>query len=589
MVLSDNEQCLEGKNEELGTIEESKNQLITEIDRRLEDKIIEKTNADLLKKLIKNADTLQEAIAVAELGTTYKRTGFHFDKRLEKIEVKGNDIKYFKKNNDLSFSDGKGGVVHKLIIGDNYDALLNLLIEYRGKVDVIYIDPPYGKDSMGQFADTNYDNSLTRDNLLSMLYPRLLLAKQLLSNEGVIFCSIDDKNQAYVKCLFDEIFAESNFICNFIWEKTQHFGRQKINYYCNADYILCYAKQKIEGKIKELLVERIKTELEDAPLYNASNPIKKLLFPKGSVKFNLKDGIYENSTDAKYFLHNAVTVKNGMNDNDFELSFSSRWSRATVLEEIDKGTMYWVKTTNFAIRAIYNDGRESKESPKQIIFTNTNNEFVSRNKNGTKVGTNEDGSSILNDILGIDIFDYPKSPSLINYLISLVNNKDATILDFFAGSGTTGQAVLDLNKEDSGNRQFVCVQLPEDLDEALQKNPNNQTIKNQIALCDNIKRPHYLSEITLERLRRIMTGKSYDGTTDFEWIKKNEAYGGNLDVYEVSKVSNSENTTGKTAFDVIDETLYGKEKFKTLKEKIEWVCTNFDGTQKMLISKTGEK
>ena len=80
MVLSDNEQCLEGKNEELGTIEESKNQLITEIDRRLEDKIIEKTNADLLKKLIKNADTLQEAIAVAELGTTYKRTGFHFDK-----------------------------------------------------------------------------------------------------------------------------------------------------------------------------------------------------------------------------------------------------------------------------------------------------------------------------------------------------------------------------------------------------------------------------------------------------------------------------------------------------------------------------
>lgn len=97
--------------------------------------------------------------------------------------------------------------VAKLIIGDNYQALQNLLIQYRGKIDVIYIDPPYGKDSMGEFAKTNYNNAITRDNLLSMLYPRLVLARQLLSDGGVIFCSIDDKNQAYVKCLFDEIFG----------------------------------------------------------------------------------------------------------------------------------------------------------------------------------------------------------------------------------------------------------------------------------------------------------------------------------------------------------------------------------------------
>ena len=187
-------------------IQKVKDDLIAEIDKRIADKIIEKTNADLLKKLIISAETINEAIMIAELGTTYKRTGFHFDKRLEKMT---DTIKYFKKNKKLSFIQDKNALTHKLIIGDNYDALLNQLIEYRGKIDVIYIDPPYGKDSMGEFAQTNYDNAITRDNLLSMLYPRLVLARQLLSDNGVIFCSIDDKNQAYVKGLFDEVDDEN--------------------------------------------------------------------------------------------------------------------------------------------------------------------------------------------------------------------------------------------------------------------------------------------------------------------------------------------------------------------------------------------
>ena len=147
-------------------LEINKQSLIDEINLRVDDKILERSNADLLIKLINQAETLTEAISIAELGTTYKRTGFHFDKRLEKI---GNTIKYFKKNEKLSFSDGSGDVPNKLIVGDNYDALLNLLVEYKGRIDVIYIDPPYGKDSMGEFAQTNYNNALTRDNILSML------------------------------------------------------------------------------------------------------------------------------------------------------------------------------------------------------------------------------------------------------------------------------------------------------------------------------------------------------------------------------------------------------------------------------------
>ena len=205
-------------------IEKSRQDLINEIDRRVEDQIIERSNAELLKKLINNADSLSEAIDIAKLGTTYKRTGFHFDPRLEKPTSL---IKYFKKNEDLSFSDGSDDIPNKLIIGDNYDALLNLLIQYRGKIDVIYIDPPYSKNKMGEFAETNYNNSLTRDNLLSMLYSRLELAKQLLSPYGFIFCSIDDKNYAYVKCLFDEVFDESCFINSFVWKKNSSGKTEK--------------------------------------------------------------------------------------------------------------------------------------------------------------------------------------------------------------------------------------------------------------------------------------------------------------------------------------------------------------------------
>lgn len=193
------------------TINKSKEELILEIKKRVEDKIIENSNADLLIKLINNSDSLSEAIAIAQLGTTYKRTGFHFDKRLEKMD---NTIKYFKKNKELSFVNDGAKLTHKLIIGDNYDSLLNLLIEYKNKIDVIYIDPPYGKDSMGEFANTNYNNAITRDNLLSMLYPRLFLAKRVLNDEGIIFCSIDDRNHAYVKCLFDEIFGENNYVAS---------------------------------------------------------------------------------------------------------------------------------------------------------------------------------------------------------------------------------------------------------------------------------------------------------------------------------------------------------------------------------------
>ena len=163
-----------------------------------------------------------------------------------------------------------------------------------------------------------------------------------------------------------------------------------------------------------------------------------------------------------------------------------------------------------------------------------------------------------------DLFKNPKPVALISKLIKMsCLNDDAIILDFFAGSGTTAQSVLELNKEDGGNRQFIlCTN-----NEITDMNPNG------IAY-----------DVTSKRLKRIMTGKCYDGTTDFDWIKNNDPYSDNLDVYEIGKVANSESTEGKTPFDVIDETLYGKDKFSNIKDKIEWVCNNFEYTQKSIES-----
>lgn len=508
-------------------LQTSKDGLLRDIDRRVEDRIIEKSNADLLKKLINSAGTLTEAIAIAELGTTYKRTGFHFDKRLEKI---GATIKFFKKNTSLSFSENGYESPNKLVIGDNYDALLNLLIQYRGQIDVIYIDPPYSKNKMGEFAETNYNNALTRDNLLSMLYPRLLLAKELLSSEGFIFCSIDDKNYAYVKCLFDEVFDESHFINSFVWKKNSSDKTEKDKFTINTEYVLFYSKSKA---------------------YVLNDVFKPL--SQGSIaayKYNDNDG---------RGLYQTVSLQKPRDPGP-----------ETTYDYVDNSGRTWTcppkgwRINRFKMKELENDNRLSFEGerPREKKYWNE------RKNEGKRVDTlwsdlpeNTKGSSQLESIVGKDAFDNPKPVELIKRCIG-ISDENALVLDFFAGSGTTGQAVLELNA-DGGNRRFILCQN----NEITEKTPNG------VAL-----------DVTTKRLKRIMTGTCYDGSSDFKWLESNSPLGGSLDVYEIANVANFESVAGQSPFDVIDETLYGKNRFTTLKEKIDWVCRNFDSTQRMVES-----
>lgn len=172
---------------------------------------------------------------------------------------------------------------------------------------------------------------------------------------------------------------------------------------------------------------------------------------------------------------------------------------------------------------------------------------------------NNQGTTEIKSIFGRAVFDYPKPISLISLLLQMHQNQSAVVLDFFAGSGTTGHAVMQLNKEDGGKRKFILC-------------TNNE--------ATDINSNGIAYDVTSKRLKRIMSGECYDGTKDFDWIRNNEPYGDNLDVYEINKVANSESSENKTPFDVIDETLYGLDKFVSIKDKVEWVCNNFEHTQK---------
>lgn len=158
-----------------------------------------------------------------------------------------------------------------------------------------------------------------------------------------------------------------------------------------------------------------------------------------------------------------------------------------------------------------------------------------------------------------DVFDNPKPIEIISFILQ--HTKSDLVLDFFAGSGTTGQAVMEMNAADDENRKFIlCTN-----NEKTSKNPNG------IAY-----------DVTTKRLKRTMSGNCYDGSKDYKWLESHSPLGGSLDVYEIGEVANFEKVKGKSPFEVIDETLYGQEKFTTIKDKVEWVCNNFEGTQKII-------
>ncbi len=366
------------------------------------------------------------------------------------------------------------------IEGDNLEVLKLLQKSYHSKVKMIYIDPPYntGKDfvykddfydslenykritgqvdSEGNRLSTNTEASgRYHTDWLNMMYPRLRLARNLLSDDGVIFISIDDNEVHNLRKICDEVLGEENFIAQFVWIKKKKGSHLSKTTRSMTEYILCYSK----------FIESIELYGEDAysdkqqPLAKRTNSVKQLTFPKNVVKTTLSDGVYEadkygEGTSALIFKKDII-VSNGMVNSEIVVDGPFVWTQTKLDEELMNGTIANL-SSKFGFNVLRSDQSEKIKRPSTLIDSKIN------------VGTNEDAYKEAIELFGQEgIMSYPKPLSLIKFLINTITyfDKDAIVLDFFSGSSTTAHAVMQLNAEDGGNRKFIMVQLPETTDE----------------------------------------------------------------------------------------------------------------------------
>lgn len=370
-------------------------------------------------------------------------------------------------NNKLENKDSK----NLFFTGDNLEVLRHLQKNYTSSIDLIYIDPPYNTGSDGfvypdkfEYSDEQLQDmfNLNDDELrrmksiqgksthsawLTFMYPRLYLAKKLLKDTGIIFISIDDNEQSNLKLLMDDVFGEAGFAGLFIWKRTDTPANLSKKIKQSTEYIEVYQKRIVE-KFSGLK----KISKSSNGLMNQTNTFHKLVFPPFKVDTGLKDGIYKKgSYGTKSYIINLLEdteVKDGIFIREVSLEGKFKWSQSNLDNEIRLGTKISIRTEAFS--PSYEREEYDAETPPSLIDRSVG------------VETNEDAQSYLTSLFdGKTIFSNPKPTSLIKYLLNFVPNKEAIILDFFAGSSTTADAVLQLNAEDGGYRKYIMVQLPE--------------------------------------------------------------------------------------------------------------------------------
>lgn len=385
------------------------------------------------------------------------------------------------------------GSENMIIHGDNLLALKSLLPKYEGKIKCIYIDPPYNTGNENWVYNDNVNDphiqrwlhqvvgkegeDLSRhDKWLCMMYPRLKLLQRLLAEDGVIFISIDDNEQANLKLICDEIFGAGNFVTNLIWEKK--FSRANDAKYFSEqhDHILIYAKQKNLFFLNKLPVE----EEQTSRYKNPDND------PRGawqSIAYNCNKNADERP-NLYYPVINPNTGKEIWPDRTRVWSYTKDRHE----ENVANNLVYW--------------GADGRGKPRFKKFLDTQSGLVPMTIWKTDfAGDNQFSRKEYRAIFGTDAFDFstPKPTKLIQRILQIATNKDSIILDSFAGSGTTAHAVLNMNRADGGNRKFICVEMMD-----------------------------YADTITAERVKRVINGygegkKTVDGT------------GGNFSYYELGE------------------------------------------------------
>lgn len=343
------------------------------------------------------------------------------------------------------------------ISGDNLDALHHLVKSYAGQVKCIYIDPPYNTGTDGFVYNDKFKFtaeeltqklSISPDEAekiiamtsghrashaawLTFMMPRLQLARDLLSKDGVIFISIDDNEQAYLKQLCDNIFGEDNFIANVVWKHTQQSKNDERHFSRQYNYLLVYARN-IE-KLHDFSFNRSE---EDNRNYSNPDDDPKGLWRSGDVR----------SPNYRATLCYDIIAPNGnvikAPDNGW------RWSEESVKEKIASGEIKFKDDYSGIIRKIYLCDQEGR-TPENLW-------------EGERFGTTRQATAVIKELFdGVQVFDTPKPKELIERAMEIASEKDSIILDFFGGSSTTAHAVMEMNAIDNGKRRFVLVQLQE--------------------------------------------------------------------------------------------------------------------------------
>ena len=384
------------------------------------------------------------------------------------------------------------------IEGDNLEVLKLLQETYLGKIKMIYIDPPYntGKDfiyndkfnqSQDEYIETSgqyddYGNQLVQNvesngrfhtDWLNMIYPRIRLSKDLLTDDGVIFISIDNRESANLRKVCNDVFGESCFVTDAIWRSSDNSNNDAKQFSNDYNSTLVYSKKPLWQPQKQMDGDK-RTHFK-----NPDNDPKGPYFdgnPLNSPNYR-ENLIYDIVSPQGFVIH---PPKNGW-----------RWSKETLQEKMNTGEIRFTPDGKGIRRRTYL--ADMKGLPPSNLWIDLE-----------RTGHNRQAKYELLNLLPENVFDTPKPVKLLSYILGLVEDDNIIVLDFFSGSSTTADAVMQQNVVDGGKRKYIMVQLPENLDESLLKasNDKKQVLKNAIALCDKMRKPHYLTEVAKERIRR---------------------------------------------------------------------------------------
>lgn len=368
---------------------------------------------------------------------------------------------------EKQYSFGDEWTGNKIIHGDNLEALKSLLPQYEGKIKCIYIDPPYNtgneawayndnvndpkiKKRLHQVVGKEGEDLSRHDKWLCMMYPRLKLLHKLMRDDWVIFISIDDNEQAHLKLMMDEIFGGKNFITDAIWRSSDNSNNNALKFSEDYNHTLIYSRSN-------LWRPNFIDDLDKRSHFK--NPDQD---PKGPWF----DGNPVNNPALRPNLQFNVTAPNG---NIIKHPPNGwRWSKETMEEKFSTGELRFSEDGKRIIRRTYLNEMEGL-TPSNL--------WIDLDKTGHTRSAKYDLKKIFPEIAVTSLFTTPKPFKLIEFILKLATDKDSIILDSFAGSGTTAHSVLNLNKQDKGNRQFIIIEMED-----------------------------YAESLTAERVRRVING-----------------------------------------------------------------------------------